>query len=669
MLKESRHVCPTSKNDVLEIRSNVLGKNHPDYAITLNNLGLLYIATGLKNEAISFMSNVIGIHDYMLRDIFSISSEKQRMAFMKIMGNDLHYFLSLVLRYFSDSSDAISLAFNLVISRKAIGAEISPSSAANQHSYEYYYSEDIRSKIRELNSLRNQICMRTLSGPDLNETLNSYNLRLTELNIRKEELEAQISRYVHIDLLREKLTLANRKAIIDALIKYPEAALIEFVRFDEFDFLAIPSRAESKWKQAHYLAFVLLGNQTDNVHMVDLGEADPIDKMIGIFNDSLTGEEKIDIPIQELIKSRHLMPYTKTSVSISGLREIILNPLSSLIADRKRLFIASDGDLSRLSFEVLPVSDGRYLIDDYTISYLSTSRDITRFNQTVDVTKSSEPLVAADPDFDLTVRRFGIITMYSPSTTQETDRVKSRHSRELDDNTLSFQPLQGTNQEGSMVADLLGVKPYMKEKVLEEYIKNCLSPRILHIATHGFFLHNKTQDNITKGSNMEQRGPTNMNSMINRLSLRNLENPMLRSGLALAGANSWLQANSLPIEAEDGILTAEDVSMMDLSYTELVVLSACETGLGDVLVGEGVFGLRRAFILAGAQTLIMSLWKVSDKETKDLMVDFYNRLLSGKPRAQALREAQLVMKEKYPDPYYWGAFICQGNPGPTRQNL
>ena len=91
---------------------------------------------------------------------------------------------------------------------------------------------------------------------------------------------------------------------------------------------------------------------------------------------------------------------------------------------------------------------------------------------------------------------------------------------------------------------------------------------------------------------------------------------------------------------------------MDLSSTQLVVLSACETGLGDILVGEGVFGLRRAFVLAGAQTLVMSLWKVPDKQTKDLMIAFYTQLLAGKPKAEALREAQLIMKEQYPDPYY-----------------
>jgi superkiller protein 3 len=143
-----------------------------------------------------------------------------------------------------------------------------------------------------------------------------------------------------------------------------------------------------------------------------------------------------------------------------------------------------------------------------------------------------------------------------------------------------------------------------------------------------------------------------------------LENPLLRSGLALAGANAWLQGLRPPSDAEDGLLTAEDVTGLDLPATELVVLSACETGLGQVKVGEGILGLRRAFVLAGARTLVMSLWKVPDDATRELMEDFYQRLKAGEGRAEALRHAQLTLKAKYPDPLCWGAFICQGDPSP-----
>jgi CHAT domain-containing protein len=120
----------------------------------------------------------------------------------------------------------------------------------------------------------------------------------------------------------------------------------------------------------------------------------------------------------------------------------------------------------------------------------------------------------------------------------------------------------------------------------------------------------------------------------------------------------------VPDEAEDGIVTAEDVSALDLLSTELVVLSACESGLGEIYVGEGSFGLRRVFAIAGARTLVMSLWRVPDQQTQELMVEFYRRLLAGESRADALRVAQLAVKAAHPEPRYWGAFICQGDPGP-----
>jgi hypothetical protein len=119
--------------------------------------------------------------------------------------------------------------------------------------------------------------------------------------------------------------------------------------------------------------------------------------------------------------------------------------------------------------------------------------------------------------------------------------------------------------------------------------------------------------------------------------------------------------------AEDGLLTAEDVAGLNLHKTELVTLSACETGLGEARHGEGVFGLRRAFALAGAKTLVMSLWKVPDEQTRQLMEDFYLRLLRGQGRVEALREAQLAIKSRHPDPFYWGGFICEGIPTPIPQ--
>jgi CHAT domain-containing protein len=140
--------------------------------------------------------------------------------------------------------------------------------------------------------------------------------------------------------------------------------------------------------------------------------------------------------------------------------------------------------------------------------------------------------------------------------------------------------------------------------------------------------------------------------------------PLLCSGLAFAGANRWLAGQPLPAEAEDGLLTAEDVCAMDLRGTELVVLSACETGLGEYLAGEGVFGLRRAFELAGAGSLVMSLWRVPSAATCEFMKEFYRQIFQGRRRSQALREAQRIMRRRYPPTLYWGAFVLSGDSAP-----
>ncbi len=267
-----------------------------------------------------------------------------------------------------------------------------------------------------------------------------------------------------------------------------------------------------------------------------------------------------------------------------------------------------------MPFEVLPIGNGERLIDQYHISYLSTGRDILRWKM------ESEPawgddVVAANPDYRL--RR-------SRTTSEQVDSGAQgqRYSRAL--RTLHFAPLPDTRKEGEQVAKLLGVEPWLEEAVLESHLKALISPRILHLATHGFFLPNQIVS-LSETEPME----------IGRFSVQGLENPLLRSGLALAGAQTWLERGELPEEAEDGILTAEDVSGLNLLHTELVVLSACETGLGEVKRGEGVFGLRRAFMLSGAKTLVMSLWKVPDQQTQELMTEFYTLLLQGWSRADA----------------------------------
>jgi CHAT domain-containing protein len=428
------------------------------------------------------------------------------------------------------------------------------------------------------------------------------------------------------------------------------AALIEFVRFDQFDFRAIPGRGEPKWKPARYVAFVLHAERPDDVRMVDLGNADAIDRLIAAFREAIISggrrqrdvEGEVDEPVEAPTES----------VGLELLARVFA-PLRQELRGCNQLLLAPDGDLARLPFEVLPSGKGESrLIDEYRIGYLATGRDVLRIGA-AHTGEPTAPLVVADPDFNLATG--------GPAAPDESSALRGRLSRDLDRGRYHFSRLPGTLAEGECVAGMLGVRPWLNAGALEARLKTCRSPRILHLATHGFFLENQKHDPNREAGGFGlfgTEGPTG------RLTGPLPENPLLRSGLGLAGVNTWLAGGSPPAEAEDGILTAEDVTGLDLLDTELVVLSACETGLGEVRVGEGVFGLRRAFVLAGARTLVMSLWKVPDEQTRELMEEFYRRLLAGAPRADALREAQLAIRAKHPHPYFWGAFICQGDLGP-----
>ncbi|MEE8200482.1 MAG: CHAT domain-containing protein, partial [Candidatus Acidoferrales bacterium] len=194
------------------------------------------------------------------------------------------------------------------------------------------------------------------------------------------------------------------------------------------------------------------------------------------------------------------------------------------------------------------------------------------------------------------------------------------------------------------------VELYSDERALEEAIKQVQAPRLLHVATHGFFLADQEGARTERLSGLPS----------------GREDPMLRSGLFFAGAERTLAGQPPPAGLDDGVLTAYEATGLNLHGTELVVLSACETGQGEVKNGEGVFGLRRALQVAGAEAVLMSLWAVPDRETQELMTLFYRNWLAGQSKPQALRAAQQELRARVRErygadlPYFWGAFVLVG---------
>ena len=210
--------------------------------------------------------------------------------------------------------------------------------------------------------------------------------------------------------------------------------------------------------------------------------------------------------------------------------------------------------------------------------------------------------------------------------------------------------LPGTEEEVNKINSLLRDQKwestiYLGDKTTEKAIKQQKDLRVLHIATHGFFIPIETgKDPIMLSPDLRQPG----------------KNPLLRSGLILSGAQRSLQSDPSKRNGEDGILTAYEVMNLNLDATELVILSACETGAGEIKNGEGIFGLQRAFLLAGANNLVMSLWKVDDEATQELMVEFYRQWIVANDKYEAFHKTMLVMKTKMAEPFYWGGFAMIG---------
>lgn len=417
-------------------------------------------------------------------------------------------------------------------------------------------------------------------------------------------LEMELGR--RSEALRQELLPATPATIAGVLPA--DAALVELVSYLPLD-AATQTRGA-----AHLVAYVLHADGV--IGHVDLGPVAVLEQASADLRRAILARADVTTPAR-LLGDR------------------LWAPLVPALRGATRVMIAPTGQLSLLPFDAVQSADGRPLSEQVTLSMLTSGRDLLRVSSSMQ--PNSPPLIIAAPDYD------------RASDTEERSSRAWQGSR--------WRALAGARAEGQVVADRLpGANLVTGRDATEALLKATPSPDILHVATHGFYL-----DAATTASR-ETRGVEVLPE--SERASATLENPMLRAGIVLAGANQREQSS----HGENGILTALEASGLSLGGTRLVVLSACQTGVGSVTSGDGVQGMRRALLLAGSRSQILSLWAVDDASTAQLMEHLYDALAAGQGTAQALRTAREALRAdpRWAHPYYWAAFTASGDPGATR---
>ncbi|MFZ1562013.1 MAG: CHAT domain-containing protein, partial [Saprospiraceae bacterium] len=454
-------------------------------------------------------------------------------------------------------------------------------------------------------------------------------------NLAEKELARTVAGYA--DALRQV-----KWEEVKSGLKQQEAA-IEFVYFE----VGFPQKTDSMM----YAALLILPG-AEQPMFIPLFEEKELQKKMS---------KKITPQHQELVAqmyTRGLVPLGGNN-NQEGLYDLLWKPLDSLLAGIKKIYYSPAGMLHQINFNAIPVGydandEVLILADKYELVRLGSTRsivvpDVTQINAANEMSLYG----GIHYEIDTTLHTF------TDSILHKNNNYPSNFTyalRSVPNRGGAWNYLPGTEHEIAEIFSIGERAHYpisiyqgsnAKEETVKELGKGKPSPRILHIATHGFFFPNPV-------INKEAHGLGATESIF-KLS----DNPMIRSGLMLAGSNyTWKKGRPWRDGMEDGILTAYEISQMNLSNTELVVLSACETGLGDIQGNEGVYGLQRAFKIAGAKYLMMSLWQVPDEETKEFMIGFYKNWLEKKLSIpDAFRITQKEMHEKYTNPYLWAGFV------------
>lgn len=629
--------------EAIRIYQELFGTEHPSYANTLYNIAVLEQEIGNYEGAKVHYQQVIEIRRNILNEyhpdlaysVFGLASVKQKLSDWEGAKEDYDFvidsYLHSIHTYFPSLSEE---------EKSALYAKIKPVFEAYQDfAIEYVTDErgDVeaqKSTLRQVYNLQlstkalllnatSKVKNRIMTSGDA-ELISKYEkwillkenlvkalsmskeeLRINEIDIQgiqaeSNQAEKELSRMSQSFAGEYENTEITWKAIRDFLA--PDEAAVEILRI----------KKNTKNDSVYYAVLVIRGNQAAAPELVIVSDGENLDtKMFKQYKNMIVF--KIENP-------RSFSQYWST--------------IDEKLDGMKKVFLSSDGVYNKININTLYDPDKKeYVFDKYTIYLLSNTKELVEGSVESEDMVNTNATIFGFPDYEMGESSTVI-------TAASTERGFEKGIAEL----------PGTLEEINNISTTLDkygwtYEEFERAEANETNIKKVNSPTLLHVATHGFFM---PTINIPESENAG-------------LQSREAEfNPLFRSGLLFAGAAKTFRHEKFEGE-DDGILTAYEAMNLNLDETELVVMSACETGLGEVKNGEGVYGLQRAFIVAGADNLIMSLWKVNDETTQKLMSTFYSNWIGGQPKQAAFHDAIKTLKSEYKEPYYWGAFVMLGN--------
>ncbi len=639
----------------LDIREKAVGPTHPAIAKSLSNLAMLYQAQGSYERAEPLLSRAAEIWEEQLhvgdvgderlyvdgrqphvgdgqRDLVGrgmrvevdrSSSPEPRILRMPLLQGETERLVSLHVHTMPGSNRALETALTAVLRRKGRILDLLIDDEATWRSR---LAPPLRDKLDQLTRARAEFVVRLhqpmrLPGATDRTALASVHAHIDDLESALSSASAEFR------VQSEPVTMAKVQAALPR-----DSALVEFVRYCRFDV-----RLAQPWQEERYVAYLLIPNGPPQ--WVALGAAAPIEAEVDSVLATMHGDASL----------------RTTKAALQRLDALVLAPIRARLPDRRHLILAPDGELNLVPFEALVDPQGHYMLDQYLVSYVTTGRDLLHF--TIPHRSRSSAVIMAGPDYG---------PMPQPGKSA----------------TAWFAPLARARAEATALQRYFPTPPVTGEKATKSALAALTGPAMLHMATYGFYARdaNARSTPPVPTASVPPASAAPASSAIlaqhNRapsVTVFDGDSWLLpppryldpadgldRAGLAMAGAN----------RGADGIVTAREIARFDWWGTQLVVLSACETRAGAVRPSDGVYSLRRALVLSGAESQVVSLWSPSDSSARELMAEYYGELMRGVGRAEALRQAKLRLMRQtgYGHPYYWAPFIPIGDWRPLDKN-